>query len=489
MKKQSIERKNMTFKKILLATIAVSGFASLSSYGESLTDAVDYAIRTNPAIHESRANIAAVYQELRQAHSRSKPQVGVNAQAGYEVTDADSARYSNGVSTGYNGNTYENGSSQMWRSGGSVKLTQNLFDGGSRDSQQKMQAARVDASTIRLQERSEFIGIQVVYTYLELLRQQETLNLAAKNVETHRAIVNQVRSLGSRTASAADVAQANSRLARAEDTYTIITQELEAQAIAFENLVGRKPGNLTKPTINRSALPVNMEETVNLTLKNNATIRYAKADVDASKADQKTVESSYYPNLDLELQAGASTNTSGSPGTTRSASAMLQMNWDVYTGGARDARFEEYKQRMIEKTEVLRGAERNAVEEAKRTWDTLLRTDVRIEALLKEVQYAREVVITYREEFDAGSRDLLDVLQAENDLFAAHSNLIEAKYSLIYNRYRLLAVTGNLLNHLGIKPIDAENYSERARHGVAYTEDNKRLSRPEWTRKDHWKKY
>ncbi len=480
----------MTLRKILLASIAVSSLSPFLSHGETIIDAVDYAIRTNPAIHESRANIAAVYQELRQSHSRSKPQVGVNAQTGYEVTDADSARYSNGTFTGDDGNEYNGGTSQMWRTGASVKLTQNLFDGGSRKSEQQRQAARVDASAIRLQERSEFIGIQVIYSYLEMLRQQETLNLAAKNVDTHRAIVEQVRSLGSRTASAADVAQANSRLARAEDTYTIVTQELEAQAIAFENLVGRKPGVLKKPIIKRSALPVNLEETVNLSLTKNPTILYAKADVDIAKAEQKGTEASFYPNLDFELEAGASNNTSGSPGTTRNTSAMLQMNWDIYTGGSKNARYEEYRQRTIEKTEILRGAERDTIEEAKRTWDTLLRTDVRIEALIKEVQYAREVVVTYREEFDAGSRDLLDVLQAENDLFIAQSNLIETKYSLIYNRYRLLAITGTLLDYLGIIPIDNTEYSERKRHGIAYTDDNRdNFKRPEWTRKDHWKKY
>lgn len=480
----------MTLRKILLASITVSSFSPLFSHGETIIDAVDYAIRTNPAIHESRANIAAVYQELRQAHSRGKPQVGVNAQTGYEVTDADSARYSNGEFAGNDGNLYNGGSSQMWRSGASVKLTQNLFDGGGTKSDQQRQAARVDASSIRLQERSEFIGIQVIYAYLELLRQQETLDLAAKNVDTHRAIVEQVRSLGSRTASAADVAQANSRLARAEDTYTIVTQELESQAISFENLVGRKPGILKKPVIKKAALPVNLEEAVNLSLTKNPTILYAKADVDVAKAEQKGTEASFYPSLDLELQAGVSNNTNGSPGTTRNTSAMLQMNWDIYTGGSKDARFEEYRQRTIEKTEILRGAERDTIEEVKRTWDTLLRTDVRIEALLKEVQYAREVVVTYREEFDAGSRDLLDVLQAENDLFIAQSNLIESKYSLIYNRYRLLAITGTLLDHLGIIPIDNVNYSERKRHGVAYTDDNRdNFKRPEWVRKDHWKKY
>ncbi|MFV0321771.1 MAG: TolC family outer membrane protein [Alphaproteobacteria bacterium] len=473
----------MKLKYLLLTSIAVGTLATAHSFAETLTDSIDYAIRTNPSIHESRANIAAIYDELRQAYGRSRPQVSVSADTGWEVVDADGARYSTAMVTGDDQHMYDSGSSQLWRSDASVKLTQNIFDGGDRKSEKQRQAARVDASAIRLKERSEFIGVQVAYAYLEILRQQETLDLAAQNVATHRAIVDQVSSLGSRTASAADVAQANSRLSRAEDTYTLISQELESQAISFENLVGRKPGNLVKPTIKRSDIPSTLDEAVNLAVIKNPTVQYAKADIDVSKAELKATEASFYPTLDFELEAGLSSNAGGDTGTDRNASAMLVMNWDVYTGGIREARNSEYRNRVNEKIEIMKGTERTAVEEVKKTWDLLLRTDVRIEALTNEVQYAKEVVATYREEFDAGTRDLLDVLQAENDLFVAHSNLIEGKYSVIYNRYRLLAATGSLLDYLGIIPMEDAFYNERNETGIAYTDDLRRKDArmPHWT--------
>ncbi|MFV0430866.1 MAG: TolC family outer membrane protein [Alphaproteobacteria bacterium] len=476
----------MRLKQSILATVLVSSVISLNSYGENLIDAIDYAIRTNPSIHENRANISAIYDELRQAHGRSRPQVSVSADTGYEVIDADSSRYSSTTVTGYDAHQYDSGSSQLWRTDASVKLTQNLFDGGERKSEKQRQAARVDASAIRLRERSEFIGVQVAHAYLEILRQQETLDLAAKNVATHKAIVAQVSSLGSRTASAADVAQAKSRLSRAEDNYTLITQELESQAITFENLVGRKPGNLVKPSIKRTALPKTLDEAINLAAIKNPTIKYSKIDIDVAKAELKATEASFYPNLNFELEAGMSNNSSGDTGASRNASAMFVMNWDVYSGGIREARNSEYRNRVNEKVEVMKGAERSAIEEVKKTWDTLLRTDVRLEALSKEVQYAKEVVATYREEFDAGSRDLLDVLQAENDLFVAHSNLIESKYSVIYNRYRLLAATGSLLDYLGIIPMDEAFYNERNETGIAYTNDlNRKDARlPHWAQRN-----
>lgn len=125
----------MKLKYLLLTSIAVGTLATSNSFAETLIDSIDYAIRTNPSIHESRANIAAIYDELRQAYGRSRPQVSVSADTGWEVVDADGARYSTAMVTGDDQHMYDLGSSQLWRSDASVKLTQNVFDGGDRKSE------------------------------------------------------------------------------------------------------------------------------------------------------------------------------------------------------------------------------------------------------------------------------------------------------------------------------------------------------------------
>jgi hypothetical protein len=77
--------------------------------------------------------------------------------------------------------------------------------------------------------------------------------------------------------------------------------------------------------------------------------------------------------------------------------------------------------------------------------------------LRERVQSAEGVLDAYSQQFNVGQRDLLDVLDAQNDLFNAKSELVTAEYSELFAGYRLLAVTGDLMAALNIP------YPEEAR--------------------------
>ncbi len=466
----------MSFKSKIKSALLLSFFTQLAVTvnAETIHQSVEEAIRTNPNILENVHNIEAIRSELKQAHGRRKPQVSASVGVDAGISDLDGNRYSqspNGF--GSDGRLYDDQGSRTYTSSeASITMTQRIWDGGETSAQLKRDAARVDASALRLKERSEFIALQVINAYLENLRQQETLELAKANVDKHKYIINQLQS-ASALASAANTAQANNRLARAQEVYVGVTRDLEEQALIFESLVGRKPGTLKRPSISTKALPANIDEAVQMAFDKNPTILFSQADVDTALAELKSIEASYYPNLNLQVKGSVENDSNGVPGTTRSATVGLVGNWDIYTGGIRDARYEEYRNRVHEAEEILHKAYREAEFEVKTTWDELLRLNARIETLEREEVYAKEVVVSYSEEFQTGTRDLLDVLQAENDLFVSRSNLIESRYSVLFNRYKLLAATGNLLDNLGLQPLDNAFYQERQKYGVAYTDDLK----------------
>ena len=60
---------------------------------------------------------------------------------------------------------------------------------------------------------------------------------------------------------------------------------------------------------------------------------------------------------------------------------------------------------------------------------------------------------SYRLQFSIGQRTLLDVLNAENELFAARSSLYTGAYSVALGELRVLAAMGRLLETLGV-PLD-----------------------------------
>jgi len=60
------------------------------------------------------------------------------------------------------------------------------------------------------------------------------------------------------------------------------------------------------------------------------------------------------------------------------------------------------------------------------------------------------VIASYEKEYEAGLRDLLDLLIAQNSAFTSHVQLISSETIAVFSRYRLLASTGSLLSSFGV---------------------------------------
>jgi adhesin transport system outer membrane protein len=87
----------------------------------------------------------------------------------------------------------------------------------------------------------------------------------------------------------------------------------------------------------------------------------------------------------------------------------------------------------------------------------------RVAALARGVEAQRATRDIYAQQFDLGQRGLLDLLDAENELFIGRSNLLTASFTEVFAVYRVLAVIGTLLDTLDIdRPSQAISiYRER----------------------------
>jgi adhesin transport system outer membrane protein len=66
------------------------------------------------------------------------------------------------------------------------------------------------------------------------------------------------------------------------------------------------------------------------------------------------------------------------------------------------------------------------------------------------VQHAEAMVDASRKQFKIGRRSLLDVLNAENELFTARSNKLTAELDQIKSAWRLVGLQGQLAVVLGL---------------------------------------
>jgi adhesin transport system outer membrane protein len=197
-------------------------------------------------------------------------------------------------------------------------------------------------------------------------------------------------------------------------------------------------------------LPESQEAAALRAADNRPTVLIANADIDAARAELEGSRAGYYPRFDIELGAAANRNLDGVKGGDVDAQAMFVVRYNLFRGGADVAREREAFARVGESREMLREARRAAEEEARISYNALETARARVEALRQGVEAQRATRDIYAQQFDLGQRSLLDLLDAENELFIDRSNLITALYTEKFAVYRVLTVTGDLLMTLDI---------------------------------------
>jgi outer membrane protein, adhesin transport system len=438
---------SVNMRSVLLAT-AVAG-TILSGLGApalamELRDAVSLAVSTNPEVGVVSNDRRAIDQELRQGRALYYPQVDLRGATGPEYSD--------------NATTRADGKSNrtLWRKEGSLTLSQLIFDGFFADSEVERQQSRVKSAAHRVQETAEFVGLDAVEAFLEVLRHRERVGIAEDNVGTHRTRLGQVqRRAEAGGGNIADVRQAEARLAQAESALVQSQGNLKDAEALFIRVIGQSPETLDEPSIPADVMPTDVEQAVATAIANSPTVAFARQDIKTAEADVKQQNASLYPDLRLELGASATNNVDGLDENEYDASALLVLRYNLYRGGADTARIREFKWRLAESIDTLHQNERKVSEDTRVSWNAIEVSRANTQILTSEVQANQRTRDAYLQQFDIGQRSLLDLLDSDNDLFLSRDSLVTARYAEIFANYRLLATLGNLQKTLGITPPDA----------------------------------
>lgn len=434
------------FRATLLATAAVGvtffvNGAMTPASAASLQEVVSLAISTNPEVGEVSNDRRAIDQELRQGRALYYPQIDLRAATGVEWSDNE---------------TTSPGTETLWRKEGSLTLSQLLFDGWFADSEVERQTSRVKSAAYRVQESAEFVGLDAVEAYLEVLRHRERVSLAEENVGVHSSRLGQVQQRAQAGGgNIADVRQAEARLANAESGLVQTQGNLRDAEALFIRVVGQAPDTLDAPFLPADAIPPDLDAAVDTAIENSPTVAFARQDVKVAEADVKQQESSLYPDLRLELSTSVNDDVDGRDATEYDASALVVLRYNLYRGGADTARIREFKWRLAEAIDAMHTNERQVSEDARVSWNAIEVSRSNVEILQREVVANELTVNAYRQQFDIGQRGLLDLLDSDNELYLSRDSLITATYAEVFANYRLLATMGALQKTFGITPLDS----------------------------------
>ena len=418
----------------------------------SLGQAVSVGVMTNPQYGAVAASRRATDEELNQARGLWLPSIDLRADGGVEYTDDVTTR------SGLDGDDTET----LLRYDASLTLTQMLFDGWETKYENERQKHRIQSSAHRVRETSELVGLSIVEFFLEVMRQRELLAITRENVAEHIAImdlINEGVSAGRSTQ--ADMEQVKARLANARANESNVRQALRIAESNFSREVGEAPKDLILPAIPVDALAADVDQEVEAALGSSPTLDIFKSDINVAYAEYQGTGSTLYPQLDFQANARQGHDLGGVEGRDRSASALLVMNWNLYRGGADAARVREFKHRHQQSKEERARAARSIEDDVRQTWARMVSAGERAREFATQAAANTEVVRSYKDQFSLDRRTLLDVLDAQNELFVSRTNTINAEFLEMFSVFRLLAVKGQLLPALSVAypresaPIDA----------------------------------
>ncbi|MGI1663873.1 TolC family protein [Palleronia sp. KMU-117] len=417
-------------------------------YSLTVGDAILYVLETNPEISSASANKEAIEFELDQARSFRVPRFSLEAESAVSANSGTTTPALSSADEAISGYAFR------------ARVGQTIFDGFSTRSEIERQAYRVDAAALRVLERSEFLSLEAVRVYAEVLRSRTLIDLAQQNLDYHREVLRRIeQAFDNGVVGVADLQQVEERVFLAEDAVAVFRLEAaEAEAFFLETVGVEAEGLGSIPRMSGS-VPSELDAALAVARRTNPTIRFLQADVGSAEALSRKVDGNRYPTLDLEAYAVYGEDLDGFEGRVEDYGVGLVLRYE-FQGNQNRALRQEHIRRVNEARADLLTQVRLVEREVRESWANREAAQRRVGLLERQVDLSLGVRASYEQEFEVGTRSLLDVLNTQISLFEAQINLANLRSLETYINYRLLAAMGVLLPTLGVEPpTDALTYA------------------------------
>ena len=403
-----------------------------------MTDMVIDSISAHPEVKEKIHVYRQVLSDRNIAESGWRPSVDLEASTGAYSTESP---FTGNQTEDYNSSNVE------------LSVTQNLFNGYDTTYQIEQTEARIRAALFDVYDTADNIALRAIQAYLEVIKQRRLYQLALENVAAHEEILSQIRDRNlSGVGRRSELQQTEGRLARAQASLIAQQNNLEDAATQLHQILGRyvDPLALSEPDL--PSLPrEDLNTLIDQALTDHPAMRVAASNVDAAQSDHRRSLRSRYPNLDLRLATQYGDDIGGLDGNTEETSLVLNLTYNFYDGGSKQAETQKKVSAIYEQKEFAARVRRQVINTLRLSWtaDDLLVKQLKF--LEAHVIKAGQTVESYKEEFFIGQRDLIDLLDAENELNSAQNQFAEANYDALSARYRVYEGVGHLFEAANVE--------------------------------------
>ena len=311
---------------------------------------------------------------------------------------------------------------------------------------------RVLAGRADLRGSESALFSQVVAAYVDVIQNEALVGLAANNVDvltTNLEATSDRFEIGDLTRT--DVAQSEARLALARGDLRTAQSNLIRARETFIALVGAAPGDLQPPPP-LPGLPQDVGNAVSVALQDNPDLIGAQERARAAGFDVRVAGSGRLPRLELFTSGGATDylgtlgGAPGQPGPTQfqtTAQAGVRATIPLFQGGRPAAQERQAQARSSAALETVVATERDVISTVRTAFASWEASNAIIESNQAAVSAADLSLEGVRAENTVGNRTILDILDAQQELFRAQVQLVTARRNAYVAGFNLLAAMGH----------------------------------------------
>lgn len=435
----------MRLKRTLLAcSAALAVSATVQAQGnDALRDAAQKAVASNPDVTARYNALRAAGDAIDVARGAWLPRVDLQAVVG-RVDDRITTRVPP--------------NDAMTHDGLALQVVQTLWDGlATRNDVDRLGHERL-ARYFEFVEATEQAALEAARAHYDVLRYRRLVGLAEDNYVQHKYAYTQIESrVRAGVGRGVDLEQSGARLALAESNLATEVANLHDVVARYQRIVGEAPpARLSLPTALRSGVPATAAEVVAAATARSAAVSASIENLRAARSAATLRESAFQPRIEARARAGAGRNFDALADQRRDTSADLTLSWNLFNGGADRARVRQAANLLAQAADVRDRTCRDVRQTALIAYNDARKLAEQMTLLDRNVIAIEKARDAYAQQFEINQRSLLDLLNAENELYTARRALANAEHDLGISQVRTQAALQQLTVQLGLRRIDAD---------------------------------
>lgn len=288
--------------------------------------------------------------------------------------------------------------------------------------------------------------VRVAAAYLNVLRAQALLETSqAQEAAVKRQLEQVQQRYDVGLVAVTDVLESTA----AYDSATVVRIQAEGDHDIFFETLRTLTGVSYKEISRIKGLPIVVpspdEETwVTSALASNPTVLAAQEQRLAGERDVLARKSGHLPTVDAVATYSDATTGGASffGGQTQTRTYSLQLQMPIYQGGFTQARVHEAQHRLEQAKELLRERELSVTRDTRNLFRAVSTDVARVGARLKAIQSSESALEATETGYEVGTRNIVDVLQAQQRLFLSQFDYADSLYNYVLDLLRLKQTAG-----------------------------------------------